>query len=143
MLKKESVDKEEVISKADRSVSGKDGFSVSASVKTDEKNIAVVKQGDSYELGIDKDGHPYFVLNGVKATSSSVISSSKYETVISGVKENNGLIKVYVNGNVSGSAYDVKNINFNVEKADIYAKNASDVKVSVEALGMMKYQLQH
>ena len=69
------------------------GFSVEVqALKTDEKNIAVVKQGDSYELGIDKDGHPYFVLNGVKATSSSVVSS-KYETVISGVKENNGLIK--------------------------------------------------
>lgn len=134
IAQKESVAKEEVISKADRSVSGKDGFSVSASVKTDEKNIAVVKQGDSYELGIDKDGHPYFVLNGVKATSSSVVSS-KYETVISGVKENNGLIKVYVNGNVSGSAYDVKNINFNVEKADIYAKNATDVKVFSRSLG--------
>ena len=45
------------------------------------------------------------------------------------------MIKVYVNGNVSGSAYDVKNINFNVGKADIYAKNASDVKVFSRSLG--------
>ena len=126
-----------IISDAKASVKGENGFAVSATVKTNKKDAVLLSQGEAYQLGIDKDGHAYFELNGVRATSDAVVPADK-ETVLTGVKENNGIIKLYVDGKVNKSAYDTKNKEFAVKEDSI--KGSTDnavtaIKVYNRSLG--------
>ena len=120
------------IAGADASVTGKNGFAVSAAVATDDRNTVLISQGDSYSLSIDENGHPVFTLNGQRAVGTSTVSSA-YPSVITGVKENNGIIKIYVNGNVEGSAYAEANRTFDIPSAAVTADagngTLSDVRI--------------
>ena len=127
-----------VISPSTRSMRGDNGFAVTARVQTDDKNKVLVQQDDSYALGINAEGQPYFTYNGTTATADTVITSAD-ETILTGVKENNGLIKIYVDGQVKKAAYDAANKEHFVEEADIVANTVngtlSDVKVYSQSLG--------
>lgn len=80
--------------------------------------MSLLKQGDAYELGINAEGHPYFTVNGVTATADTVISDAT-ESMIVGVKENNGLVRIYVDGQISASVYNAENKEFAVPAAKI------------------------
>ena len=127
-----------VISPSTRSMLGDNGFAVTAKVETDDKNKVLVKQGDDYALGIDGEGHPYFTYNGSKATAD-VVLSSEAETILTGVVENNGLIKIYVDGEVKNADYKPENKAYFVTEDDIIANGVngilSDVKVYSQSLG--------
>lgn len=138
VAKNDNVSKNGTLSEAARSITGKNGFSVSGKVKTNDRNVVLVQQGEQYKLGIDANGHPYFSVNGVTATSDKVISDAN-ETMITGVRENNGLIKIYVDGEVSKSAYDANSAKTEMTAGEITvnAVNGSfkNVKVYNESLG--------
>ena len=123
-----------VVSTAANSIKGSNGFSVTANVETTANNVVLVSQGSDYKLGIDANGKAYFELNGTRATSNKAVNTGSVSS-ITGVKENNGIIKVYVNGHVSKSAYNVANKDFAVTAADINATNVQEVKVYNRALG--------
>ena len=89
------------ISDAEKSLNSNNGFTVSATVKTESKGSAV-SQENGYDLGINKDGKAYFTLNGATAISEAAINDN-VEHVITGVKENNGILKLYVDGELAGS----------------------------------------
>ncbi len=126
------------LSNANRSVKGNNGFTITAKIKTNDKNITLLKQGNEYALGIDLYNHPYFILNGLIVTSEE-IASSKYETTITAVKENNGLIKIYINGEISNSKYKVENKDYEIIEDDIIINNINgsltDIKVYNKSLG--------
>ena len=67
---------------------------------------------------IDKDGKAYFIVNGTTATSDVTVTGGN--VTITGVRENNGMLKIYVDGELAGSAY-------------LGAKNADHV-VNVDAI---------
>ncbi len=100
------------ISDAEKSLNSNNGFTVSATVKTESKGSAV-SQENGYDLGINKDGKAYFTLNGATAISEAAINDN-VEHVITGVKENNGILKLYVDGELAGSAYNKENRYFKV-----------------------------
>lgn len=110
----------QLISSADRSVAGTNGFTVTVSVQTDDKDVVLVKQGDAYCVGINSEGHPYFTMNGTTVTSKTKVSGD-YVSVISAVRENNGLIRLYIDGQIQNSVYDEKNKEYEIQKADITA----------------------
>ncbi|MBE6951054.1 MAG: hypothetical protein E7451_06920 [Ruminococcaceae bacterium] len=96
------------------------GFTVSADVAAAEAGV-LVAQGDAYELGINADGYAYFTVNGATAVSDVTVTvpeEAETATII-GVKENNGILKIYVNGTLAGSAYKAENRYFNVPAAEI------------------------
>ena len=96
------------------------GFTVSADVAAPEAGV-LVAQGEAYELGINADGYAYFTVNGATAVSDvtvTVAEDTETATII-GVKENNGMLKIYVNGTLAGSAYKAENRYFAVPAADI------------------------
>ena len=95
------------------------GFSVSADVAAEAG--VLVAQGEAYELGINEEGYAYFTVNGATAVSDvqvTVAEDAETATII-GVKENNGILKIYVNGTLAGSAYKAENRYFTVPAAEI------------------------
>ena len=102
-----------------------DGFTVTAVVPDGFTGEAV--SATNYKLGV-QDGHAYFSMNGNQtATSKQALSAGKH--TITGVKENNGLIKIYVDGAVAGSAYDQNNryTNVGVHNVGVMANVAAQV----------------
>lgn len=100
------------ISDTKKSINSNNGFTVSASVKTASKG-SVVLQENGYDLGINEEGKAYFTLNGATAVSEDVVNDN-VQHVITGVKENNGILKLYVDGELVGSAYNEDNRYFEV-----------------------------
>ena len=93
------------------------GFTVSAKASEAAK-ATLVKQGESYALGVNAEGKAYFTLNGATAVSKNAIEAGD---VITGVKENNGILKLYVDGTLVSSAYKAENRYYAVEKEEITA----------------------
>lgn len=103
---------------ADKSLNSNNGFTVSATVNTTGTDKSLVKQGDQYELKVTADGKASFTLNGATAVSDKLINDGVEHKVV-GVKENNGMLKLYVDGTLEGSAYNKENRFHTVEKAAI------------------------
>lgn len=110
------------IAAADKSLNSNNGFSVAASVNTTGKDQTLVKQNDQYELKVTADGKASFTLNGATAVSGKTINDGKQHVVV-GVKENNGMLKLYVDGSLEGSDYKEGNRYHKVEKAAITVGN--------------------
>ena len=113
-----------------------DGFTLNTFVTSAQG--AVLKHGAQAELGVQADGKVYFKLGNVTAVSKNTVNDGA-EHMITGVKENNGIIKVYVDGALSGSAYDANNRYLALNTADVVLGNASlngEVAASVYAEGL-------
>lgn len=89
----------------DASVTGANGFAVTASVDKAPAGTVLVSQGEEWKLGINAEGHAYFTVGGVTAVSEAKVEGS---TSVTGVRENNGMLKVYVGGQIEGNGYDAK-----------------------------------
>lgn len=85
------------------SLTGSNGFTVNAEVSTLSTG-AVVSQGNQYALGIREDGKAYFTVGDQTAVSKTAVNDGTLH-MITGVKENNGMMKMYVDGTLEGSAY--------------------------------------
>ena len=123
------------VSPSNRSVEGKNGFSVAATAETVIPG-ATVAQGNAWSLSINNDSKAVFTVNGVSAVSDTEV---KELSTITGVRENNGMLKVYVNGEISGNGYDAeKTLDYSVKAAAITVSDASafsSVKVYDKSLG--------
>ena len=123
------------VSPSNRSVEGKNGFSVTATAETVIPGVTVA-QGNAWSLSINNDSKAVFTVNGVSAVSDTEV---KELSTITGVRENNGMLKVYVNGEISGNGYDAKKtLDYSVKAAAITVSDASafsSVKVYDKSLG--------
>ena len=122
IVENEKVTEAGQLAEADKSLNSNNGFTVYATVNTAETNKSLVKQNDQYELKVTAEGKASFTLNGATAVSSKMINDGAEHKVV-GVKENNGMLKLYVDGTLEGSAYNEKNRFHKVEKAAITAED--------------------
>ena len=97
------VDGTRELAAANKSLTGSNGFTVNAEVSTVSTG-AVVTQGSEYALGIREDGKAFFTVGDQTAVSKTVVNDGALH-MITGVKENNGMMKIYVDGTLEGSAY--------------------------------------
>lgn len=118
IVEKEDITEAGEIAVADKSLNSNNGFTVYATVQTTATNQSLVKQNDQYELKVTADGKASFTLNGATAVSDKSINDGVGHKVV-GVKENNGMLKLYVDGTLEGSAYNKENRFHTVEKAAI------------------------
>ncbi len=121
------VSAETTVAEAADAIASNNGFTVAATVENAASGV-VVSQGESYELGINADGYAYFTLNGATAVSKTKASDG---ATIVGAKENNGILKLYVNGTLEGSAYKAANRYYDVEAAAITAGGDAFGKTAV------------
>ena len=122
-----------VASSPKQSIDGHDGFSITGEIKTSKKNATIVKQDGAYTVGIDDQGYLTFDFNGMKVTSKyekKTVDKAKdsYTSEIKGiiadgkqhqfsaVKEENGMIKLYLDGQVVASTYDESKANPEVKQ---------------------------
>ena len=92
----------------------------------------LVKQEGAYEFGIDEAGKAYFDFNGVRVTSRIAVNDGAKHTVAA-TRENNGILKVYVDGALDGCSYDVKNLHHKTSAGDILFSGGSFNKDTDEA----------
>lgn len=103
---------------SDISFSTQNQFAVAATVQTDKTGTVIAKQDNGYILGIDADGKAYFEVNGARATSKNAVNDNEANTIV-GTREVNGILKIYVNGAVSSSAYKPENKDFLVPAGNV------------------------
>lgn len=105
-----------------------DGFTVSATVKNSVADTVLVQQGNAYKLGIDTENRPYFEVNGVRVTAKQTLLNG-FNQIITGVKENNGLLKIYMDGQINRAKYNASVRDFVLPQADIVMnKKTAEVK---------------
>ena len=119
------------LASAEESLVSKTGFSVMSKVKT-ASHGPLVKQQGAFELGIDEAGKAYFDVNGVRATSKATVNDGKSHTVF-GVRENNGILKVYVDGKVDSAMYEEKSFHHVLPAGDILFAGGTFNKETDEA----------
>lgn len=116
------------------SIDGKEGFSINGKVKTTSKGAEIVRQEGSYTLSIDEGGYLNFSLNGVNVNSKytektikdGAVNSSVKGMIADGeehqftaVKEINGMLKLYIDGNLVASEFNEKNANPVIKKNNV------------------------
>ncbi|MEY8426989.1 discoidin domain-containing protein [Lachnospiraceae bacterium 46-15] len=109
------------IKMAQDSLKGNNGFTVTAEIYT-ESTGAVLSQGTEYEIGINEDGTAYFTFNGATAVSKAIVNDGEGHK-ITAVKENNGMLKIYVDGQLEGAGYKEGNRYYEVKAADVVVGN--------------------
>ena len=103
------------------SIKGTNGFAAVATVNSAAPGTVLISQGSEWELGVNADGYAYFTVGDVTAASQTKVAGA---TSIAGVRENNGMLKVYVGGEIDGNGYDAaKSVEHNVSAAPIKVNN--------------------
>lgn len=107
-------------------ISGTNAFTVNANVTSSKTNALIMEQDGAYIMGIDADGYAYVEVSGKRVVSKTKVNTGN-EMMVTGVKENNGLVKIFVNGELEGSIYDV---NFAYKNFTSGKTRVGDVKIS-------------
>ena len=114
---------------------GTRGFTVSGEINTTKTNAEIARQDGAFTVGIDGDGYLTFNFNGMSVNSKhtektrqndgsvtesveGIIADGKKHQ-FAAVKEENGMIKLYMDGELVNSTYDVSKVNPNVSKGNL------------------------
>ena len=69
-----------------------------------------MRQGKDISVDLDAEGRLTFVVKGVKVVSRQPVNNNK-ECIVSLCREKNGMLKIYLDGELEQSAYDVAIVN--------------------------------
>ena len=114
---------------------GTRGFTVSGEINTTQTNAEIARQDGAFTVGIDGDGYLTFNFNGMSVNSKhtektrqndgsvtesveGIIADGKKHQ-FAAVKEENGMIKLYMDGELVNSTYDASKVNPNVSKGNL------------------------
>ena len=114
---------------------GTRGFTVSGEINTTQTNAEIARQDGAFTVGIDGDGYLTFNFNGMSVNSKHTektrqndgsVTESVEGRIADGkkhqfaaVKEENGMIKLYMDGELVNSTYDASKVNPNVSKGNL------------------------
>lgn len=114
---------------------GTRGFTVSGEINTTKTNAEIARQDGAFTVGIDGDGYLTFNFNGMSVNSKHIektrqndgsVTESVEGIIADGkkhqfaaVKEENGMIKLYMDGELVNSTYDASKVNPNVQKGNL------------------------
>ncbi len=116
-------------------LNGTRGFTVSGEINTTQKNAEIARQNGAFTVGIDGEGYLTFNFNGMSVNSKhtektrqndgsvtesveGIIANGKKHQ-FAAVKEENGMIKLYMDGELVNSTYDASKVNPNVQKGKL------------------------
>ena len=93
------------------SVTGTADFAVASYVKTTGNSINILRQGSEYSLSVNADGKAVFTVGDVTVTSKETVNDGTWKH-LAGIREKNGMVKIYVNGTLDSSKYskDIKDL---------------------------------
>ena len=109
------------------SITGTADFAVASYVKTTGNSINILKQGSEYSLSVNADGKAVFTVGDVTVTSKETVNDGTWKH-IAGIREKNGMVKIYVNGTLDSSEYskDIKDL----AEGTLTIGGGSDLQVS-------------
>ncbi|WP_052663518.1 LamG-like jellyroll fold domain-containing protein [[Mycoplasma] testudinis] len=94
-----------VDSKDSHGVTGNKAFSIYFSLQTKSSNALLLNQGDQYSVKINSAGQLAFTVGNQTVTSESVVNDDNLHNIVL-VRENNGAVRIYVNGQVDATGYN-------------------------------------
>lgn len=128
------------------SIDGTGGFTVLGTIETASKGAEIMRQENGYSVGIDAEGYLTFTMNETTANSKYVkktrqedgsVTSETRGMIADGkkhqfavVKEVNGMLKLYIDGELVGSAYNKANEDFKLEKGELVFAKGLEGKTS-------------
>ena len=114
---------------------GTRGFTVSGEINTTQTNAEIARQDGAFTVGIDGDGYLTFNFNGMSVNSKHTEKTRQNDGLVTesvegriadgkkhqfaAVKEENGMIKLYMDGELVNSTYDASKVNPNVSKGNL------------------------
>lgn len=114
---------------------GTRGFTVSGEISTTQTNAEIARQDGAFTVGIDGDGYLTFNFNGMSVNSKHTEKTRQNDGTVTesvegiiadgkkhqfaAVKEENGMIKLYMDGELVNSTYDASKVNPNVSKGNL------------------------
>ena len=114
---------------------GTRGFTVSGEISTTQTNAEIARQDGAFTVGIDGDGYLTFNFNGMSVNSKHTEKTRQNDGTVTesvegiiadgkkhqfaAVKEENGMIKLYMDGELVNSTYDASKLNPNVQKGNL------------------------
>lgn len=111
-------------------IEGKGNFSITVEATLDELNQTIAEQEGQWKLSVDENGKIIFKVKDLEVKSSPFnklksddqgnpdkIIGIGEKFVVTGVREKNGSLKIYIDGILHNTAYDKTKINETLEKA--------------------------
>lgn len=103
-------------------VSGSD-FNLSFCLKTDKSGVSLLHQGKDLSVDLDIDGHLVFMVGGLKVISGQAVNNNS-EFFVSLCRERNGMLKIYLNGELEQSVYDVAIVNPDIKPGKVIVNSS-------------------
>lgn len=100
-----------------KSFQGKGDFTLDITLATTERDAAVAEQVGAYALHL-KNGKPSFHAGSVVYNAETIVNDGQPHRITC-VRERNGMVKVYVDGTLQGTAYDKHHTNESLPAAPI------------------------
>lgn len=99
-------------------ISGCGDFNISFRLRTDKAAVFLLRQGKDISVDLDTEGCLMFSVGGVKVVSKELVNDNN-EYFVSLCREKNGMLKIYLDGELEDSAYDAAIINPRVEPVPV------------------------
>lgn len=104
-------------------VVGGSDFNLSFCLKTDKSGVSLLHQGKDLSVDLDIDGHLVFMVGGLKVISGQAVNNNS-EFFVSLCRERNGMLKIYLNGELEQSAYDVAIVNPDIKPGKVIVNSS-------------------
>ncbi|MGL5245659.1 MAG: Ig-like domain-containing protein, partial [Sarcina sp.] len=127
------------------SVSGVGDFTLSAIIKTVDRNTTILYQGSEYSLNINSTGNVEFNCKGILVVSKATINNNNW-VHITALRERNGMVKIYINGTLDSSSYDATKTEENISSGTVmvggtnFSGSISNLIITNVALGFDRIQ---
>lgn len=102
----------------EHAISGISDFNISLHLQTSSKGATFFSQGNEIILSTDQNSHIVFKVKELTLTSRKSLSADSIYFV-SVCREKNGMLKIYINGQLDNSVYNKNILNQNIQKAQI------------------------
>lgn len=100
-------------------VSGRNDFSIHFYLRNPSSEAILMQQGSDIRVETDATGKIRFTVKGVSLTSDKSIENNNEFYFISLCREPNGMLKVYINGELDNSIYDALTVNTSIAPGEI------------------------
>lgn len=110
-------------------------FSIACTLRTAQPGARLLSLGNDVELSLDTAGHLSFVFKNQKLSSRKLLNDGKEHSVVA-LREVNGMLKIYVDGQIDSSCYkDAGLETVDANSLDINGKLIGNVRLLDRALG--------
>jgi hypothetical protein len=103
---------------SEHAIAGVSDFNISLHIQTSSKSATFFKQGTEISLATDAESKIVFNVKDLSVTSRKALSADSMYFV-SVCREKNGMLKIYINGQLDNSVYNKNILNQNIQKAQI------------------------